>query len=139
MSRTVVDASFLLAWALQEDSGIGFDAVLDNLMHRGGVMPAICALEITNVLYGMWRNQRLDEASVKAVLADIRQLPLAVDPRTHERAWIHTYGLAVKHGLTTYDAAYLDLALREGGPFLTLDKALLKAANDEGLLVLPHP
>jgi hypothetical protein len=44
MPRTVVDASFILAWALQQNSGIAYDAVL---MQRGGVVPAICSLEVT--------------------------------------------------------------------------------------------
>lgn len=46
--------------------------------------------------------------------------------------------LAIKHGITTYDASYLELALREGGAFLTLDKVLLRAAGDEGVLLHPN-
>ena len=42
------------------------------------------------------------------------------------------FRLADRHGLTVYDAAYLDLALREGLPLASLDNALCKAAGNSG-------
>ena len=48
--------------------------------------------------------------------------------------------MAEQHGLTVYDAAYLELALREGIPLMTLDNDLRKAARDSGVpLVGPQP
>ena len=136
--RVVLDASFLLAWALQEYNGIAYDAVLENVMHNGAVVPGILPLEVTNVLYGLWRSGKLTEQQRRAIIADIRELPISVDARTVEKAWTSTADLAIKHGITTYDASYLELALREGGAFLTLDRVLLRAAGDEGVLLYPN-
>jgi predicted nucleic acid-binding protein len=41
--------------------------------------------------------------------------------------------LARRHKLTAYDAAYLELALREGLALATLDAALIQAAKAEGV------
>jgi predicted nucleic acid-binding protein len=45
--------------------------------------------------------------------------------------------LARSHSLTTYDAAYLELALRRGLPLASRDKALETAARVEGVSLLP--
>ena len=44
--------------------------------------------------------------------------------------------LAEKHGLTAYDAAYLELAERLGLALGTLDIDLRKAAETEGVAIL---
>ena len=43
--------------------------------------------------------------------------------------------LAERHGLSTYDAAYLELALREGLGLITLDRTLAQAASAAGIAV----
>ncbi|MBL8291700.1 MAG: type II toxin-antitoxin system VapC family toxin [Bryobacterales bacterium] len=43
------------------------------------------------------------------------------------------FDLANRHGLTVYDAAYLDLALRAGLPLASLDNALCNAARRCGV------
>jgi predicted nucleic acid-binding protein len=67
----------------------------------------------------------------------IDALPIAVDHQTSERAWREILFLARSEGLTTYDAAYLELALRRGASLGTLDTDLAKAARDHGLTTLP--
>ena len=52
-------------------------------------------------------------------------------------AWHDTLALARSHRLTSYDAAYLELALRRGLPLATRDKALQAAARLEGVPLLP--
>jgi predicted nucleic acid-binding protein len=55
-------------------------------------------------------------------------LPLQVDGQTASRAWSDTIALARTHGLSTYDAAYLELAVRESLPIATLDDVIQGAA-----------
>jgi predicted nucleic acid-binding protein len=43
--------------------------------------------------------------------------------------------LAREHKLSAYDAAYLDLAIREGAPLATLDNGLRKAAKAAGVRI----
>jgi len=56
-----------------------------------------------------------------------------VDPDTPGRALTYAWPLAAQHGLTTYDAAYLELAIRRGLPLATLDVSLARAARAEGV------
>jgi predicted nucleic acid-binding protein len=43
------------------------------------------------------------------------------------------FTLADRHGLTFYDAAYLDLAQHEGVPLASLDRQLIRAAQSVGI------
>ena len=64
-------------------------------------------------------------------------LPVGTDHETSARAWRETLMLARAQGLTTYDAAYLELAVRRGLPLATKDRALADAAKQMGVAVLP--
>ncbi len=44
--------------------------------------------------------------------------------------------LAERHGLTVYDAAYLELALRRGLPLATLGREQRAAASNDGVQLL---
>jgi predicted nucleic acid-binding protein len=66
-------------------------------------------------------------------LRDISRLAVTLDGSPDER---EVMALARRHRLTVYDAAYLELALREELPLATLDAALAEAARREGVLVL---
>jgi len=58
-----------------------------------------------------------------------------VDGATEARAWSDTMNLARQHALTAYDAAYLELALRESVPLATLNAKLEAAANAVGVAI----
>ena len=66
-------------------------------------------------------------------LRDISRLAITVDSSPNE---IQVLTLARRHRLTVYDAAYLELALREGLPLATLDEALASAARAETVLLI---
>jgi predicted nucleic acid-binding protein len=61
-------------------------------------------------------------------LTDLADLPIAVETDTADHAWTTTVRLADRFGLTTYDAAYLELANRRNLPLATLDRQLRDAA-----------
>ena len=67
--------------------------------------------------------------------AFLSSLPIAIDDETAERAFPAIIGLAPGHGLTSYDAAYLDLAVRRGLPLASLDRDLRKAAQAVGVVL----
>lgn len=69
------------------------------------------------------------------ILERIEYLPIRVDPETCIRGWADIPALAARMRLTTYDAAYLELALRVGAPLATLDQALARAAREAGVAV----
>ena len=66
-------------------------------------------------------------------MEDIARLPIAIDPETAARAWPDAAPLAERHGLSLYDAAYLELCLRAGLPLASFDPALTRAARAAGV------
>ena len=83
------------------------------------------------------RKERITKQQRDDSIADLASLPISADDETMSRAWSTTVGLADRYGLTTYDAAYLELALRRRLPLATLDQQLANAARSAGVAVLP--
>jgi len=71
-----------------------------------------------------------------ASLAELSDLPIAIDRLTNRQAWSATLQLCDRFGLTPYDAAYLELARRRGLPLATLDGELVRAAQAENVSLL---
>lgn len=128
-ARFVVDNSVVMAWCFEDATSAYADAVLDALGTAEAVAPAIWPLEVGNVLLAAERKRRLSEASVARFLALLRGLPIAVEQETPERMLTDILSLARTHHLSTYDASYLDLAMRHGLPIATQDTSLSKAAK----------
>ncbi|MBN1142291.1 MAG: type II toxin-antitoxin system VapC family toxin [Deltaproteobacteria bacterium] len=126
----VVDHSIVMAWCF-EDEGNGYaDSVLDSLESEEVFVPAIWPLEVGNVLLVAERKKRLSQASAVRFLELLGCLPIIVEQETPERMLKDIISLAREQGLSTYDASYLDLAMRHDLPLATLDASLLKAARN---------
>jgi predicted nucleic acid-binding protein len=132
----VIDSSLTLAWVYSEETTEAVNQVFDTLSSTGAWVPSLWHLEVANVLEMSVRRKRHDARFRDATLADLTQLPIQVDTETHRRAWDTTLQLAVRHRLTLYDAAYLELALRRDLPLATLDEDLRKAATAERVKLL---
>lgn len=137
MSGFVLDCSVALTWCFQDEATPDTDALLDRLRDEGAVVPTVWALELGNVLVQGERRGRLSAAELVARLDLIAELPIMVDDATTERALRETVALARAEQLTTYDAAYLELAMRRGLPLATRDGDLQRAAARNGVAVLP--
>ncbi len=133
----VIDASVVLAWCFEDEAGPETDELLENIQASGAIVPSLWHLEITNVLLQAERRGRISEAHVAESLEMINALDIEVDEQTSHRAGREIIALARNHKLTTYDAAYLELAMRLGMPLATRDDLLRKAAKKSGLSVLP--
>lgn len=71
---------------------------------------------------------------------DLEFLPIRVEATTKNLVRAGVFPMAKQYGLTVYDAAYLELAMRERTPLMTLDNDLRKAAGASGIpLVVPPP
>jgi predicted nucleic acid-binding protein len=125
----VVDNSVVMAWCFEDERNPYTEGVLDSLASGEAVVPAIWPLEVGNVLLVAERKGRLSEASVVRLLALLNNLPITVEQETPERMLKETLLLAREHGLSTYDASYLDLAMRLGLPISTQDSSLRRAAK----------
>lgn len=132
----VVDASVTLAWIFTEERTLPVQKILDRLIDEQAFVPAIWRLEIANGLQMSVRRGRIDAATRDTALRGLALLNITTDPDTDNFAWSTTLSLADQHGLTLYDAAYLELALRLGLPLATLDRDLRSAGDAVGVTLL---
>jgi predicted nucleic acid-binding protein len=82
------------------------------------------------------RRKRATQADMTEALHAVLSLPIEIDRDTTRRVAGETTGLARQHGLTVYDAAYLELAMRLGATLATSDAALARAARKAGVGLL---
>jgi predicted nucleic acid-binding protein len=95
-------------------------------------VPGLWHLEVGNALLVALRKNRIDQAGIAKFLSTLNLYDIEVDSETAPVAWSSELRLAEGHGLTLYDAAYLELALRKGLPLATLDATLRKAVKQAG-------
>ena len=138
MSRLVLDASTVLTWCFpDEEAQKAWE--ISELIAAGEriAVPAFWRHEILNSLLMGERRKRLTVELTQAFLEDLDRLPVDMDEMaTSAFVFDTTQALCRKHGLTAYDAAYLELAIRDGFSLATVDKALKRAAVGEGVSVL---
>lgn len=132
----VLDSSATLAWVHGDERTSTIAAVFDRVAERGAVVPSLWHLEVANRLTVAVRRERISPAERADVLADLAQLDIAVDDETERHAWKATMQLADLHSLSVHDAAYLELAQRKRLRLMTLDKALIRAAQGAGVEAL---
>ena len=136
MTAFVLDASIALAWCFDDEATPTTAALLDKLEDETAVVPAIWPLELGNILAGAERRGRLTPTRVSEFLALIGGLDIEIDDETAARALRETLTLARTENLTTYDASYLELAIRRGLPLATKDNQLSRIAARLGVTVM---
>ena len=132
----VLDNSVAMCWLLNDGraSNVSYALkVLDALQTDVAVVPGLWALEAANVVAKVEAKGLVTEARTQAFVAALLRLNIATDNGTASHALGETLNLARRYKLFAYDAAYLELALREGLPLATLDADLAKAAKKAGV------
>jgi predicted nucleic acid-binding protein len=138
MSRLVIDASVTLSWLLPDEASLISDGARNELAAAENVwVAAHWRLEVCNSLWMAERRKRLDAAGVAQAVGLFTQLPVSVDPETDDHAGSETLALARQHGLSVYDAAYLELALRRGATLTSLDLPLRAVGKKLNVPLLP--
>ena len=132
--RFVLDASVAVAWCFEDETTTFTESVL-RLLSAGAeaVVPSIWPLEIANALLIAERRKRIVMARSTELLLQIAGLPISVLSIDSKQAFEQILFLARQQNLTEYDAAYLDLALRQGLPLATLDAELRRSAKAIGV------
>lgn len=138
MSGFVLDNSVAMRWLLaslkQSDQAYA-EAVLQSLVETEALVPNLWHLEATNVLIGAEKRGDLKTGEVERFITQLEALPIQIDPLTSHQAFSRTLSLSRAYNLSSYDAAYLELAIREGLPLATLDGSLRKAAQRSDVLL----
>lgn len=137
MSAFVLDCSIAAAWLFADEARPETDNLLDILAEHGALVPNLWHLEVANVLIQAERRGRITAAQISTRLELLANLPIITDTETSPRAFKEILTLARSQTLTTYDASYLELAIRRGIPLATQDKALVRAANAAQVATLP--
>ncbi len=132
----ILDASVTLAALLPEQNSDRARDILLQVAAEGASAPGLWPLEIGNVLLMVQRRGRISAEERLRALDGLDRLPIAIDPETAARARTHIAPLAERHGLTLYDAAYLELALRLVLPLASFDAALCRPATAVGVALL---
>ena len=126
----VLDCSITLAWCFEDESNEYTDAILENLQDTTVIVPTIWPLEVANVLLLAKKKKRITEILAASFIDALSSLPIVIDHSTTSKAMHSIFELAGHTHLTIYEAAYLELAIREKIPLLTLDKELIKVAKN---------
>ncbi len=126
----VIDASVTMPWFFPDEATPFTEALLDALGTQQVWVPGLWVLECTNVLQSARRRQRIDAARRAEIASELATLAVHVDRELPD--FVVLDRLAASHGLSAYDAAYLELALRRGLVLVSLDPALIAAADQLG-------
>ncbi len=137
MSALVLDCSVAMAWCFEDQTTAFTEAVLDAVVAGGALVPCLWPLEAANVLLVAERKRKVGEAQATQLLHRLLALPIQLETGGDRESWARVHALGRAHALSSYDAAYLDLAIRTGLPLATLDRDLKKAAERAGVPLVP--
>lgn len=133
MSSLVLDASVATAWLLDDEVDQQAAATLERIRAEGALVPRLWHYEVRNALLVAQRRGRLRVDSITRRLESLTRLPIQTDGEADLQAAME---LAIAHGLSFYDAMYVELARRRNLALATLDRGLARAVRAEGLDVV---
>lgn len=137
MPAFVLDSSVALSWFLPDERSSDSRKLLFRVVEEGAWVSAVWPFEIGNALLIAQRRKRLTKQQRIRALHALSRLKIETDANSVLTAWSETLSLADDNGLTTYDASYLELALRKGLLLATFDDRLAEAARKFGILKKP--
>lgn len=131
----VLDNSVVCGWYLDNQATPYTEAIATLLQDDPAIVPPIWEFEFANVLRTACLRQRMTAQLAQTIAAQITSLPIDVDRQPVSPGAV--LALALRFSLSSYDAAYLELALRLQLPIATQDEALRDAAMAAGVGVVP--
>jgi predicted nucleic acid-binding protein len=134
VSRFVVDASVVLTWCFPDENSAVAQRVAQMFKEGdSAIAPSFWPHEVLNALLVGERRKRISTSLIRTFLTDLEALPIALHEVPAEAVFDRIQSLSRAYGLTTYDAAYLDLAQSNGLPLATLDEDLIRACSKAGV------
>lgn len=131
----VLDASVAVGWLLNEHSPM--PDIDDILATRQIVVPAHRLIEIGNATLKALRRKTIPPERLAVIENNLDHLAITIEPPIAIDQMLPMQRFARAHGLTMYDAAYVQLALSRLAELATLDKAMRGAALKLGIAVWP--
>lgn len=137
MNGFVLDASTALTWCFADEKNPEKTyPILERLANEPAFVPSLWMLEIGNVLVLAERKKRIDYAKIIDFIESLNGFDIRVDNETSKHAFHEIINLAYSEKLTSYDATYLELAMRLNLPLATQDQDLKQAAKKLGITIL---
>ncbi len=132
MTDFVLDNSVSMRWLLASEKASDqkySENVLESMRNVDALTPNLWHLEAISVLTGAEKRGEVSLGEIERFISQLENLPIHVDPLTAHQAFSRTLALSRAYNISSYDASYLELAMREGLPLASLDKKLVKAAK----------
>ena len=130
----VLDSSVALAWLLPDEGSKRTDALADRYEHEDGFVPPVWPLEVGNAMLMALRRKRISKSEFNRFVSALSESPIEVDAGA---PLADVLALAQQCELSSYDAAYLELAQRRKLPLATLDARLRTACRKLRIPVVP--
>lgn len=128
--KLVLDASFALAWLARDHTGPAL-AEFEARLHAGQAelhAPEMFLLETANALWKSVRRQLRTVEEAVAMFESLRELPVRL--HRHRDLALDAFDLALRRGISVYDASYVAVAVREVLPLFTADRRLASTVDD---------
>ena len=129
----VLDASVTMAWCFEDETTPYTEAVLQRVRDESAVASTVWPLELVNVLLVGERNGRHSAEHSMAFMRLISELPISIESVELEKAFNPVAALGREHLLSSYDASYVWLAMKEGLSLATLDQRVRRACQRIGV------
>ena len=131
----VLDNSVVTGWYLPDQATDYCQTIATRLESDNALVPTLWQLELANVLKTACTRGKLNLDVARKILDALGTLPIEVDagPGPGQR---QLFELAMRYKLNSYDAAYLELAMRHGLPIATQDAQLKEAAIGADVAIL---
>lgn len=140
--RLIPDASLALAWLtgrVDAHESLLARHLLEVAHESKNTVPFIWHTEVANGMLRAERSQRASAGQLFSFNQLLERLPIFPDSVGPSSSIARSYQLARTHGLTVYDASYLELAQRSGAYLATFDRKLADAARASGVSVFGQP
>jgi predicted nucleic acid-binding protein len=137
MSRFVLEASNFMTWCFPDEESQKAHQAAERIAAGDRVIvPAFWRHEMLNALLVGEKRKRLTPELTQSFIGDLDRLPVDIDIPSSAVVFNTVQALCRKHGLTAYDAAYLEIAIRENNALATVDQDLRRASVAEGIELL---
>ena len=136
MTGFVLDNSVAMRWLLESEKSSDqkyAENVLESMMDSNAFVPNLWQLEAVSVLAGAEKRCDVSLGEIERFISQLENLPIHTDPSTAHHVFSRTLILARAYNISSYDASYLELAIREGLSLATLDIKLIKSAKKAGV------
>jgi len=132
----VIDCSLTMAWLFDDEKTSFSEKMMDRLEEEQAIVPSLWIIEVLNVLLVGEKRKRITQSQSSHFLNVLSKMPIQIIEIQSILQSESMLFLGRTFGLTSYDAAYLDLASRYGLPLASLDDQLIIAAKKMGVQIL---